>query len=254
MIALWLLLQQAPAPTVGDTVWVERVLGTVGNAVVRPQLWSLGELGEQLGPAEVRQGARGTLVRYPLALWYPGDHLLTMPGPVLVRRDGSSDTLPASTHRISVLSVLPAGVPRAKLAPKPARERLPLAARSLVPLLVLLTGLLLGWLPAALLWRRRGRRPPVRERVELFPDGELLRRWAAAGEYRAALDGWGWRLARRLTLSRDLEESAALQRLLDEIADRMYVPDGSRRLAELCERAAALDPPGPPSAAPGLLA
>ena len=44
--------------------------------------------------AEVRQSARGTLVRYPVALWYPGDHVLTMPGPVLVRRDGSSDTLP----------------------------------------------------------------------------------------------------------------------------------------------------------------
>src|SRR6185369_230869 len=47
MIALLLLLLQGPQPTVGDTIWIERVLGDVGGAVVRPQPWSLGELGEQ---------------------------------------------------------------------------------------------------------------------------------------------------------------------------------------------------------------
>jgi hypothetical protein len=164
-----------------------------------------------------------------------------MPGPVLVRRDGSSDTLAASTHKLKLLSVLPAGVPRSTLAPKPARESVPLASRSLLPLLVLLGVVLLGWLLAAWRWRRRGRPPQRPARVEVFPAPELLQRWARAGEYRAALEGWSWRLVRRLALSRELEESAALQRVLDEIADRIYLPDTRGTLAELCARAAALD-------------
>jgi hypothetical protein len=54
---LLLFLTQAAAPTVGDTIRIERVVGDVGNAVVRPQLWSLGQLGDQLGPGEVILGA-----------------------------------------------------------------------------------------------------------------------------------------------------------------------------------------------------
>ena len=242
MIALVFLLAQGPPPTVGDTVWVERVLGDVGGAVVRPQPWSLGALGEQLGPALVLQGARGVTVRYPLVLWYPGDHTLTMPGPVLVKRDGSSDTLKASTHKVSLQSVLPVGQPRSKLAPKPARGTLPIASRSLVPLGVLLAALVVGFLPAALLWRRRGKAVRLPAKVEVFPDPERLRQWAAAGEYRAALTGWSWRLARELALSQDLERIAAVQRVLDELADQIYLPGESSRLAELCERAARLEP------------
>jgi hypothetical protein len=241
MSAWLLLLLQAGVATIGDTVWIERALGEVGTAIVRPQSWSLGELGEQLAPAQVVQGARGAVVRYPLVLWYPGEHLLTMPGPVLVRRDGSSDTLAASTHKVTLLSVLPAGAPRSKLAPKPARDPVPLASRSVLPLLLLSGVVLLAGLLAALLWRRRGRAPQRRARVDVFPERELLQRWAQAGEHRAALEGWSWRLARRLALSRELEESAALQRVLDEIADRMYVPDLRGTLGELCARAAALD-------------
>ena len=238
---LLVLAMQGPPPTVGDTVWVERVLGDVGAAVVRPQPWSLGELGEQLGPAQVTQGARGAVVRYPLVLWYPGDHTLTMPGPVLVRRDGSSDTLKASAHKVSVLSVLPAGQPRSKLAPKPARGPLPIAAQSLVPLAVATGAVVLVLLPVVLRWRRRGRVAPLPTRVEVFPDPVRLREWAAAGEYRAALTGWSWRLARLLARSQDLSRIAEAQRVLEELSDRIYLPGESPRLAELCERAARLD-------------
>jgi len=242
MIApLLLLLLQGPQPTVGDTVWVERVLGDVGGAVVRPQPWSLGELGEQLGPALVTQGARGAVVRYPLVFWYPGDHTLTMPGPVLVRRDGSSDTLKASTHKVSLLSVLPAGQPRSKLAPKPARGTLPIAAPSLIPLAITTGAVLLVLLPVALLWRRRGKVAPLPTRVEVFPDPARLREWAAAGEYRAALTGWSWRLARLLARSQDLTRIAEAQRVLEALSDQVYLPGESTRLAELCERAARLE-------------
>jgi hypothetical protein len=240
-LLLLLAVMQGAAPTVGDTVRIERVLGDVGGAVVRPQPWTLGDLGEQLGPAEVVQGARGAVVRYALVLWYPGEQTISMPGPVLVRRDGSSDTLAASSYRVRVLSVLPAGEPRSKLPPKPARAPVPIVSVSLLPLGILVGVAALGLGATALLWRRRGRAPERPAKVESFPPPDRLARWAAAGEYRAALEGWSWRLARRLGLSRDLEEMAELQRVLEAITDQLYLPGDSARLAGLCERAAALD-------------
>jgi hypothetical protein len=245
-VLLLLLAQAGPLDrgpvTVGDSVWIERALGDVGNAIVRPQPWSLGSLGQQLGPAVVIQGSRGFVVRYPLVLWYPGSQVLTMPGPVLVRRDGSSDTLAATSYRLEVSSVLPAGQKRSTLAPKPARDTVPLVSRNLLPLALLDGIVLLSMGIVALRWRRRGAPEPPAPPVEVFPPSELLRRWAAAGEYRAALDGWSWRLTRRMLRSTSLEETAALQRVLDDIADTVFMPNAAPYLAGLCERAAGLEP------------
>ncbi|NOT07370.1 MAG: hypothetical protein HOP28_04105 [Gemmatimonadales bacterium] len=238
LAALALLLQSAV--TVGDTVWVERLVGVAAGAVVRPQAWSLGTLGRQLGPAEVRFGIEGAVVRYGLVLWYPGDHTLTMPGPVLVRRDGRSDTLAASPVRIQVRSVLPTGVPRADITPRPATAELSLASTTLLPLAVL-SGLTLTTLGiAAWRWRRRGPVPPKRNVPVVRPEPEVLARWAAAGEYRAALEGWGWILARRLRDSVDLEETAALQKVLEEISYTAFAPKPPGELAALADRAARL--------------
>jgi hypothetical protein len=241
MIRLLVLLAQAGSvPTVGDTVWVERILGNVRGAIVRPQEWDLGNLGVQLGPAVVSHGEAGARVRYPVVLWYPGDRTLTMPGPVLVYPDGTSDTLPASVHRVRRASVLPPGQPRRSLAPQPPRTPLPLASRSLVPLAVLLgaSGLLIGGIAAR--WRRQGKpagrpAPPGAE-----PSVATLNRWVERGEYRAALHYWGWRLARRMRTSQDLADIAALQSLLEEIGDAAFVPDHPERFAALAARAAAL--------------
>jgi hypothetical protein len=238
--ALLVLLLQAPGPTVGDTVWVERTVGDVAGAVVRPQQWSLGALGQQLGPAEVRHGAVGAVVRYALVLWYPGEHLLTMPGPVLVRRDGRSDTLAVSTVRIRVGSVLPAGERRTTLPPRPASSAMPLSTRAVLPGAILLGVVGVGLLAAALRWRRRGKPIPHLDRAATRADPAMLIRWAAAGEYRAALEGWGWILARRLELSRDLAESAELQRLLDDIAFSVFSRRTGNHLASLAGRAARL--------------
>ena len=73
-------------------------------------------------------GERGVLVRYPLVLWYPGDQALSMPGPVLIRRDGSSDTLAATKVTLRVRSLLPAGARRTALKPEPARDNVPLVS------------------------------------------------------------------------------------------------------------------------------
>lgn len=235
-----LLLLQAGTVTVGDTVWIERAVGPVGSSVLRPQVWNVGTVGQQLGPAEVRIGAGGTVVRYALVLWYPGEHLLTMPGPVVVKRDGSSDTLPPSTVRVRVTSVLPAGAQRVTLPPKPARTPVSLAERSLLPLAAIVLVIALLWGAVAWLWRRRGplpSLPPSRPAVQNFHDPQTLSRWAAAGEHRVALDGWGWILARRLAESRDLEETGRIQRVLDEIADSVFSPRGPGYFAELCRRA-----------------
>ena len=239
-VAALLLLLQGGTVTVGDTVWIERAVASVGSSVLRPQVWNPGPLGQQLGPAEVRVGAGGAVVRYALVLWYPGEHLLTMPGPVVVKRDGSSDTLPPSSVRVRVTSVLPAGAQRITLPPKPARTPVSLAERSLVPLAAILLVTALLWGAVAWLWRRRGALPPVpppKPTAQVFHNPETLSRWAAAGEHRVALDGWGWILARRMHLSSDLEETGRIQKVLDEIADSVYSPRASRYFAELCRRA-----------------
>ena len=235
-----LLLLQGGAVTVGDTVWIERAVASVGSSVLRPQVWNVGTVGQQLGPAEVRVGAGGAVVRYALVLWYPGEHLLTMPGPVVVKRDGSSDTLPPSSVRVRVTSVLPAGAQRVTLPPKPARTPVSLAERSLLPLaaIVLVIGLL--WAVIAWFWRRRGALPPVpppKPTTQVFHDPATLHRWGEAGEHRVALDGWGWILARRMHQSSDLEEVGRIQKVLDEIADSVYSPRAPGYFAELCRRA-----------------
>lgn len=238
-IALILLLQ-AGAVTVGDTVWIERALPAMGTAIIRPQPWTVGTIGQQLGPAEVRHGSAGTVVRYALVLWYPGEHTLTMPGPVLVKRDGSSDTLAASSVRVRVTSVLPAGARRVTLPPRPARTPVPLADRTLVPLAILTLIVLLAGAVATFLWRRRGPLPPIPPSsppAQQFHEPDTLRAWTAAGEYRIALDGWGWILARRLAESRDLEDMARIQHVLDDIADTVFSPKGPAYFAALCRRA-----------------
>jgi hypothetical protein len=237
------LLLQAMTVTVGDTVRVERLLGALGPVVVRPQAWSLGALGQQLGPAEVLPGPEGSVVRYHLVLWYPGDHLLTMPGPVVVRRDGRSDTLAASTTRVLVASVLPEGERRATLPPRPASRALPLESRSPLPVLILLGLVSLALIPVALRWRRRGRVPQRPPAAPTRPGPEIITRWSAAGEHHAAIDAWGWILARRLAASRSLEETAELQRLLDEMAFSAFAPRSAEALAELAGRAARLGAP-----------
>jgi hypothetical protein len=183
----------------------------------------------------------GVRVRYPVVLWYPGDRVLTMPGPVLVYPDGTSDTLAASTHRIRVLSVLPAGQAKSRIPPRPPRNPLPLATRSLIPLVLLVLGSSLVIGVVAFRWRRRRKPIPRSEPALGEPTPDLLARWAAMGEYRAALHHWGWRLNRRLKRSQDLQEIAALQDTIEAISDRTFVAEPPKRLAELAARAAELE-------------
>ncbi len=238
MIAAVLLALQAGLPTVGDTVWVERYVVAQPNVLIRPQAWDLGTTGRQLGPAEVRRSALGTVVRYPLVFWHPGRHTLRMPGPVVISREGTSDTLLASGVVVEIASVLPAGTPRERLPPRPARPTVPLGERSLRPLLIGAMLVLAAVALLALRRRRRGTAAPERKVEVARPDPAMLAEWAAAGEYHAALDQWEHRLAVRLRESGDLERMARVQQALEEIALAAYEPQASARLVELCGRAA----------------
>ncbi|MGH7561828.1 MAG: hypothetical protein ACRENB_12510, partial [Gemmatimonadales bacterium] len=117
-------------PTVGDTVWIERVLSAPSNVLVRPQQWDMGAVGRQLGPGRLVRSGIGLRLRYPVVFWYPGRHTLTVPGPVVISRDGRSDTLTAAVAVVDVASVLPAGRQREQLDPEPARPPVPLVERT----------------------------------------------------------------------------------------------------------------------------
>ena len=242
MISLLLVLAlQRGLPTVGDTVWVERQVVAASNLLIRPQAWDLGSVGRQLGPAVQQRSRSGLLIRYPLVFWYPGRHALRMPGPVVISREGRSDTLLASAVVIEVASVLPAGRAREALEPRPARAPVALAERSVRPLAIAL-GLMLAGVAGLAVYRRRRGKPVIRPASEVArPGPERLAAWAAAGEYHAALDHWEHRLALRLRQSGGLEEMARVQRVLEGIALAAYEPRAPERLAELCGQAAQVE-------------
>lgn len=236
-LGLALALQAGGLPTVGDTVWFERVIQAPAHVLVRPQGWDLGAIGRQLGPAVARRTERGILVRYPVVFWYPGRHALTVPGPVVITPEGRSDTLPASVATIDVASVLPAGRDRAALPPRPARPPVLLRERRIRPALIFLGVTGLGIALLAVRRRRRGIAPPRPAPPVARPSTETLAAWARAGEFHAALDHWEHRLALDLREVKDLDRMAAVQKVLEAIALAAYEPMAPRHLAEICARA-----------------
>ncbi|MDX2122230.1 MAG: hypothetical protein SF070_14390 [Gemmatimonadota bacterium] len=184
MPALLLALLQAASPTVGDTIWIERRLPLPGGAEVRAAPWLLeGTLG-LLGRPVVRRQGGDVIVAYPVVAWAAGTHQLAVPGPILIRADGRSDTLPAVARTIEVASVLPAGAEPERIAPQP--EAGIVSERITSPLPLLFTLLVAGALftPLAWWWLRRG---PARQsaRTEFPPVALPLDEWSEAGEHRA---------------------------------------------------------------------
>ncbi len=192
-----LLLQASPQlPLVGDTVWVEREVRAPAGSLLRPLPWTPGEVASLLGPpvAEVRPG--GWMLRYPLVFWRAGTHRLMVPGPLVIRADGGTDSLPARTTEITIASLLPrAGIDT--LPPEPPAELIPAGERTLRPMLLLMLLAVAGLAPLHWMWRRRGVvSPPAAPGPlpVLPPPATLLKEWASRGELRAAADGWIARL------------------------------------------------------------
>jgi hypothetical protein len=185
MIGSLLLLLQAAQPTVGDTIWMERSVEVPPGGEVRAAPWNPeGEVG-LLGRPVVRREGAIAVVAYPIAAWSAGVHTILVPGPVVIRSDGVTDSLPAESRTIEVASVLPAGEPPDRIQVQPeagiVQERItspwPLVAALLV------AGLLFA--PLAWWWRRRGASMVVAPRSAGPVATVPIREWAEAGESRA---------------------------------------------------------------------
>lgn len=185
MLLLLALLQQG-APTVGDTIWLVRMVAVPGGSAVRPASWNpTGDL-ETLGPPRVTTRGDSVEIAYPVVVWLPGSRTVDVPGPLLLLAGGGVDSIPAERMTVTVASILPAGVPESALRIQPAAqpvmrgERTP---RSLLAMLLLATLLLV---PVHRLWRRRGKPLP---RVPAPPSRRCR---STAGPTRARC-AWCWR-------------------------------------------------------------
>ena len=237
MLALLLLMQSA-GPTVGDTLWVTQEVQIPRGMSVRPRPVTATQAFEPLGPPEVVAQERQVTIRYPLVMWQPGRHTVELPGAILVRADGWSDTLPPAVATIDVRSVLP-GPPSDTIPPKPPQEPVPRTTPALLPVLVLalLAGLLL--VPLHWWWRKRGRglRPEKRASAHRPQSSGLepavLTGWSDAGELRMAAEGWAGYLSQRLLVRDDPE----LARLVARLRAARFSPNGEHDLAALLAEA-----------------
>ena len=241
---LLLLLPQQAGPTVGDTVWVTHQVRIPRGMSVRPRPVAASAAFEPLGVPEVVAEDREVTIRYPLVMWQPGSHRVELPGVILVRADGWSDTLAPAVAVIEVRSVLP-GPPNDTIPPRPAQAVVARTAPALLPVLVLLILALVLLLPLHWWWRRRGRGLRQREPVVPVPARATqlvpatIAHWAEAGELRMAAEGWAQYLGQRLVVRDDPALSALVERL--RAARFAAEPDGelSRLLHEASQAASA---------------
>lgn len=217
---------------VGDTLWAERTLRLPAGVMVRPRPLRVSEPLQALGPPEAVLQADSVRLRYPLVAWEPGRHAVSVPGAILIREDGWSDTLPDWRVTVDVASVLP-DLPRDSLAPREAAPALPQATRRPRAVGMALALALVVLLPLHRAW---GHRRPITPRTRprpYRPDAALLRRWAGQGEPNAALEGWRCRL-------QDVPGGEAV-RLSEEIAASRFGPHDPALAAGLMARADALE-------------
>jgi hypothetical protein len=241
------------APTVGDTVVLERLVPTAAGALGRTRPLEASEQLEPLGVPAVVPGEGGLLVRHALALFAPGNHVIPMPAIEVLHPDGTVEAIVGDTAVVLVVSVVPDSV----RDPRPMPSQAPMARparnpqRALLPAAVVLLALA-AWLA----WRRRGARSRDAA-VGSAPPVELpLMRWLAAGERRAVATVAAHRL--RGTVAAAVPAAAAVTDAdaweaavaaahpdwpVDELADTLralerarFAPLAGHDLAELVDR------------------
>jgi len=191
-------------PTVGDTVWLERVFTIPPAWRLRPGRLESTDIVEPLmDPQVVRRGA-DWVIRYAVVAWAPGQHDVTLPPVWRLGASGEADSVPGGTATFTLTSVIPDSV--TKPEPRPALAPLRPVRRTTVPILlaVLAAGLSLA---GALWWRRR---PPRRIGMpEDLADGGAVpdQRWLDAGEPKAVAARAAGRL--RTILARVIPEAHA---------------------------------------------
>jgi hypothetical protein len=184
MMAVLLVLAQAVAPTVGDTIWVERVVPLPPGHLARLTDWQLEGDVEMLGEPVLSHEGNTVVVRFPLVAWRPGTHTVEVPGPELVGPDGRTVPVPTEARVLEVASVLPEG-PAEEI---PIREPAgivgrPVASWMPVVMMLLVAGLLVA--PAWWWWSRRG--PTAADADPAEPVPIPVADWARAGEQRVVL-------------------------------------------------------------------
>lgn len=222
--AVWLQLglnappAQASGPTVGDTVWLSRTVALPAGHVARALDWDPPDPIELLGRPRVVVTGDSVEIAYPVVVWRPGQHLITLPGPLLLGPGGTVDSLSGDRVRLDIGSVLPDVPGDSVLPPQPRASLVARREVSLAPLAVLWTAALVVLLPLHLWWRRRGKPVGAAPRPQPVPDPPL-ERWADAGEYRAVANVSAARL-RAAVAQRVAGAHAGLdtERLLAELA------------------------------------
>ena len=186
MIAILLLALQAraPAPTVGDTIWLERTIEVPAGAEVRAAAWDPEGDIALVGAAVVTRSGGSATIAYPAVAWTAGAHTIEVPGPILIGHDGKTDSLPPESRTIQVATVLPVGEPPEKVAVQPeagiVAERIstPWPVVGAFGVAALLLAPLVWW------WRRRGPPMPIM-RPGTDEPALPLAEWTEAGEPRA---------------------------------------------------------------------
>jgi hypothetical protein len=233
MILVCLALLQSAAPTVGDTIWVESTVYRPSGHLVRLTTWELPGDVELLGTPRVISNGDSVTVRYPMVVWRPGSHSLTVPGPEFIAPDGTVGSGPSRSVTVEVASVLPDEPP----------EDIPLKAESGIvqrpitswlPMVVMLLAVMGLAAPLWWWWLRRGPPPtpqPVEPRVPELP----IEQWSAAGEHRAVLAAASDTL--RHTLAGHLEQvpkSGDIEAWIDSVEHMTEAPwDGPAVVALL---------------------
>ena len=118
----------APArPTVGDTIWLEREIPVPAGWQVRAGKLEPREDVEPLGDPAVLRSPAGWVVRYGLAVWTPGSHMVALPPLWRIGPDGRTDSSAGGAASVVVASVLPdtlkAPDPRGPLGPLRLQRR-----------------------------------------------------------------------------------------------------------------------------------
>ncbi len=180
--------QQALRPTVGDTTTLVYRLAVPPDAMVLPRAPTDTSLVTMLAPPTVQREGDTVRIAWPVTLWAPGQHTLTIPGVIVVRAGVPPDTLGDLRVPLHVASVLPERIASESLPPQPPRGWVQDGEPTLLPLLLLLPPLLLLLGASHWWWRRRGpvpSAPPAPIRPPL--DAARVERWLAAGEGRLVL-------------------------------------------------------------------